>query len=177
MLKLFLRKTPRWGRVYDSPIMTTRPVHYMDRTRLYYEAQGFDKSYLWAHFEEVPFAPLVKPLSESTLALITTASLHDRAATEPRAVASGSIVEPPRRLFANDLAWDKEATHLDDLNSYFPIDHLAKLVADGRIGRLAERFHCAPTDYSQHRTSTSDAPEILKRCRADGADVALLVPM
>ncbi len=149
----------------------------MDRTRLYYEAQGFDKSYLWAHFEEVPFAPLVKPLEESTLALITTGALYDRAATEPREIASGSTAEPPDRLFANDLAWDKEATHMDDLNSYFPIDHLVQLVADGRIGRLAERFHCAPTEYSQHRTTTLDAPEILGRCRADGADVALLVPI
>lgn len=157
--------------------MTRQPVPYMERSRLYYEAQGFERPYVWANFEDVPFAPLSKPLAESTLALITTASLYDRAASDPRAVASGATAEPPRRLFANDLSWDKKATHLDDLNSYFPIDHVRELVARGRIGRLAERFHCVPTEYSHRRTMASDAPEILKRCRHDSADVALLVPL
>lgn len=157
--------------------MTRPPVRYMERTRLYYEAQGFDKPYVWAHFEEVPFAPLAKPLAESKLALITTASLYDRAATDLREVASGSTVEPPPRLFANDLSWDKKATHLDDLASYLPIDPLGNLVASGRIGSLAERFHCLPTEYSQQRSLMSDAPEILKRCREDAVEVALLVPL
>jgi hypothetical protein len=152
-------------------------VPYMERSRLYYEAQGFETPYTWAHFAEVPFSPLAKPLSDSTLALLTTSSLYDRAATDPREVASGSTAEPPARLFANDLAWDKKATHLDDLNSYFPIDHLQALISEGRIGALVERFHCVPTEYSQRRTTMDDAPELLRRCREDGVDVALLVPL
>ena len=54
---------------------------------------------------------------------------------------------------------------------------LNELVRGGRIGALARRFHCAPTEYSQRRTRQTDAPEILKRCREDGADIALLVPI
>ena len=154
-------------------------VQYMERSRLYYEAQGFETPYTWAHFDEVPFTPLPlsRPLADATLALLTTSSLVDRAATDPREVASGSSLTPPARLYANDLAWDKHATHLDDLGSYFPIDHLMDLVAQGRIGRLAERFHCVPTEYSQRRTMTADAPELLRRCREDDVDVALLVPL
>jgi len=34
-----------------------------------------------------------------------------------------------------------------------------------------------PTDYSQRRTLEQDAPEILRRCREDEVDVALLVPL
>jgi hypothetical protein len=34
-----------------------------------------------------------------------------------------------------------------------------------------------PTEYSQRATSERDAPEILRRCREDGADAALLVPL
>jgi len=34
-----------------------------------------------------------------------------------------------------------------------------------------------PTDYSQRRTIEQDAPQILARCREDGVDVALLVPL
>ena len=40
------------------------PVRYMDRTRDYYRALGYDKDYAWAHFDEVPFARLAKPLRE-----------------------------------------------------------------------------------------------------------------
>ena len=157
--------------------MTYPPVPYMERTRLYYQAQGFPRPYIWAEFSDVPFSLPVKPLSSSTIALMTTASLYDRNATDPRAVTSGLTAEPPERLYANDLSWDKEATHLDDRNSYFPIDHLADLAAGNRIGRLAERFHCLPTSYSQRETLEEDAPDVLRLCQEDGVDVALLVPL
>ena len=50
------------------------PVQYMERTRQYYRAMGYEKDYVWAHNEDAPFMPLKKPLSESRVALITTAS-------------------------------------------------------------------------------------------------------
>ena len=157
--------------------MDAAPVPYMERTRAYYAAQGFEAAYVWAYFDDVPFSPLSKPLAESTLAIITTASLYDRTFADVREVASGSIDDPPERLFGNDLEWDRNATHLDDLNAFFPLRCLEALVEAGRIGGIAARFHCAPTEYSQRRTSTVDAPEILRRCREDGADAAVLVPL
>ena len=157
--------------------MRGQPIGYMERTRRYYEAQGFEKPYAWAHFDDVPFAPLAKPVAECTLALVTTMALHDRDESEPRHVASGSTSEPPQRLYGEDLAWDRTATHLEDRGSYFPIEALHTMVRSGRIGTLTERFHCVPTEYSQRRTRDADAPEILKRCREDGADIALLVPL
>ncbi len=157
--------------------MSATIVPYMERTRLYYEAQGFEKAYVWATFDEVPFAPLKKPLSESTITLLTTSSLHDRQPTDAREVGSGLLAEPPERLFGNDLSWHKQATHLDDLNSFFPVDHLSELVADGRLGRLAQRFHCLPTSYSQRESIEEDGPEVLRRCQEDEVDVALLVPL
>ncbi len=153
------------------------PVRYMQRTRRYYEAQGFEKPYVWAHNDDVPFVAPTRPVSESKLALITTASLEHRRQLGSTGVQSGSVTAAPQRLFADDLAWHRQATHLDDLNSYFPIDRLRELADAGRIGSLAARFHCAPTEYSQRRTVTQDAPEILERCREDGAEVALLVPI
>lgn len=149
----------------------------MARTRRYYEAQGFERPYVWAHFEDVPFTLLAKPIAESTLAVVSTSALYDREATDPRYVASGPMQDPPARLYANDLAWAKNVTHMDDRGSYFPVDPLNAMVADGRLGALCERFHCAPTEYSQRRTREGDAPEILKRLREDGADIALLVPL
>ena len=153
------------------------PIGYMERTRRYYEAQGFEKAYAWAHFDDIPFTRLTKPVADSTLVLITTMALYDRNASDVRHVESCSTREPPGRLYGDDLSWDRTATHLNDRESYFPINMLNQLVRRGRIGALAERFHCAPTEYSQRRTRQADAPEILNRCREDGADIALLVPI
>ncbi len=41
---------------------------------------------------------------------------------------------------------------------------------------MAQRFHGAPTNRSQRTTLDQDGPELLARCRADGADAAILVP-
>ena len=35
--------------------MDAAPVPYMERTRAYYTAQGFEAAYVWAHFDDVPF--------------------------------------------------------------------------------------------------------------------------
>ena len=156
-------------------------VSYIDRTRAFYQAQGYDNAYRWAHFDAVPFAPLPRPLAECRIALVTTASpVRDVSPGEPRGaktVWSGSTDAQPDRLYTDDLAWDKEATHTDDVGSFLPLLPLAGYAAAGRIGSVAERFHGVPTDYSQRRTSDEDAPEVLRRCREDGVDIALLVPL
>jgi hypothetical protein len=158
-------------------------VSYIDRTREFYLALDYGNPYQWARFDEVPFTPLAKPLSECRLTLVTTASPWRDEPLDPgslrgkKEVWSGSTDAQPERLFTGDLAWDKEATHTDDVASFLPIRLLQELAAAGRIGGLATRFHGVPTDYSQRRTCETDAPEILRRCREDGVDAALLVPL
>jgi hypothetical protein len=39
-------------------------IRYIDRTHEYYRSQGYEKSYNYAHNEDIPFTPLEKPLSE-----------------------------------------------------------------------------------------------------------------
>jgi len=153
------------------------PVPYIRRSREYYEAQGFTEHYRYAHFETVPFSELPKPLSECTLGLVTTASTYLRAPLEPRKVDSGPTDPPPTTLYTADLSWDKQATHTDDVNTFCPIVHLQALVAEGVVGALSARFHCAPTEYSQRTTMEKDAPELHRRLVEDGADIALLVPL
>jgi hypothetical protein len=41
---------------------------------------------------------------------------------------------------------------------------------------VAPRFHGAPTNRSHRVTLETDAPEILRRCREDDVDVAILAP-
>lgn len=155
---------------------TSPPVAYIDRSRAYYEAQGFENAYRYAHFEQAPFTVLPKPLAECTLGLITTASTYRRASLEPRKIDSGSTLSTPA-LYADDLSWDKQATHLDDINSFLPVDLVREMQTQGVIGKLAPRFHCAATEYSHRMTMENDAPEILRRLQEDQVDVALLIPL
>ena len=158
-------------------------VSYIDRTREFYAAQGYDRPYRWAHHPSAPFAPLRRPLADSRVALITTASPIRAGEPDPgslrgdKHVWSGQTDPAPERLFTDDLSWDKQATHTNDVESFLPIGALRAHAEAGRIGSLAARFHGVPTDYSQRRTIEDDAPEILRRCREDGVDVALLVPL
>ena len=85
-------------------------VSYIDRSREFYAAQGYDKPYRWAHFDEVPFARLAKPLAECRVALVTTASVfqdqspQDGVLRGAKQVWSGPTDAPPRRLYTDDLA-------------------------------------------------------------------------
>jgi len=159
------------------------PVRYVERTREYYAAQGYARPYRWASFADVPFARLARPLAESRATLVTTAAPwrdetpEDGVLRGGREVWSGETARPPERLYTDHLAWDKLATHTRDVESFLPIRSLASWAAAGRIRDVAPRFHGVPTDYSQRNTLERDAPEILRRCREDAVDVALLVPL
>ena len=165
------------GNIRKSTMKTTEPVKYIEKTRSYYEAQGFGIPYQWTRHSETPITPLKKALKDSTVALITTAATYPRTDEDIRFVDSVTVDPLPVKLYADDLSWDKKATHLDDIGSYLPLAMLKQACDRGRIVAVADRFHCVPTEYSQRQTIEHDAPEILHRCREDGADIALLVPL
>src|SRR5436309_1315186 len=50
------------------------PIPYLQRIRDYYQALGYGAPYEWAHYSEVPFRRLDKPLSEGRVTIITTAA-------------------------------------------------------------------------------------------------------
>ncbi len=159
------------------------PIAYIARTRDYYAALGYPAPYRWAENADVPFQPLRKTLAESRVALITTASLvlPDRGDQRPGAAYNGrakfaAVYSAPTdqdpALGINHVAIDFKHTTAEDVGSYFP---LAALRRSARVS-LATRFHGVPTHRSQRITRDEYAPDVLARCRADGADVALLVP-
>lgn len=157
----------------------TEPIRYMDRTRRYYEAQGFERPYQWAHFEDIPFQRPHKPLDQATLGIVTTAISGDDIAKPMigRSARAIPISDVPETFFTDDLSWDKVTTHTRDRGSFFPLDALVQLVEEGRIGRLASRYYFVPTEYSQRHTIEADAPATLKACIDDEVDVAILVPL
>jgi hypothetical protein len=163
------------------------PIPYLPRIREYYQALGYGTPYEWAHYAEVPFHLLEKPLSRSRIAIVTTAAPYQPGKGDqgPRApyngaakfyeVYSGDASEDPD-LRISHVAIDRAHTTAEDMATYFPLAELRRRVASGRIGSVAKRFHGAPTNRSHRTTLGVDCPEILARCKEDGVDAVILVP-
>ena len=156
-------------------------VSYIDKSREYYQAHGYEHPYRWAAFDDVAFSPLDTPLTESRVAVVTTSFLHhhDSAWGAPatgKEVYHHPVDDAPDRMFTDDLSWDKQETHTDDTESFLPLGALRSLVDAGTIGSLNERFFGVPTEYSQRRTGL-DAERVAEWCAEDGVDIVLLVPL
>ena len=163
------------------------PIRYIQRTRDYYLALGYDNPYRWAHFMDVPFTPLRKPLAESRVALVATAAPYQpdvgdqgpgaayNATAKFYKVYSGPTDTIPDVRISH-LGYDRVHTTAEDMNTYYPLARLKEAEAAGRIGAITPRFYGAPTNRSHRVTVEQDCPEILHRCQEDEADVALIVP-
>ncbi len=163
------------------------PIPYLQRIRDYYLTLGYGAPYEWAHHSDVPFQPLEKPLSQSRVAIITTAAPYQpdkgdqgpgapyNAAAKFYAVYSGDT-STEHDLRISHVAIDRRHTTAEDSGTYFPLRELRELAAAGRIRAVAPRFHGAPTNRSHRVTLGVDCPEIVARCRADAVDAAILVP-
>ena len=163
-----------------------QPIRYVDRTRSWYSALGYADPYVWAHYLEVPFAPLSKPLAQSCIAFVTTAAPYQpgkgpqgpgapyNAVAKFFSVYSGDTADEHDVRIAH-IAIDRVHTSMEDARCWFPLEALRAAAASRRIGALAKRFHGAPTNRSQRHTLEVDCPEILHRCREDGVDAAILL--
>lgn len=149
-----------------------RVLSYIDASREFYAAHGYEQPYQWAVHDDAPFQPLSKPLDGANVAVVTTAFPHG--ATQPKRAMAVPSTPTPTSLFTADLSWHKEATHTDDVGSFLPLDALRR--AGDRIGSLNHRFFCVPTEYSQ-RATREDADQILEWCSEDAVDVVVLVPL
>jgi len=163
------------------------PIPYMQRTRDYYAAIGYTTPYRWAHYADVPFQPLRKPLAQSRVALITTAARFDPAKGDqgPGAPYNGAakfyqVYDGDTRvdhdLRISHIGYDRIHTTATDSNTWFPLPALRRAQQAGRIGSIAPRFFGAPTNRSHRVTIDTDAPDILAGCQDDAVDVAVLVP-
>jgi hypothetical protein len=172
-------------RVKPGQFEMSEYVRYIDRTREYYLSQGYDKPYEWAHFDDVPFTGLKKPLAQCRATIVSTSGITyrlDDSGDAPHATLTDSVYSintdvPKGRLFTNIGHFDSHETTLEDVDSFYPVTHLRNLVDEGRLDSLAARCHGVLTSYSQRRTLEIDAPEVLRRCLEDEVDVAFMVPV
>ncbi len=163
------------------------PIPYLSRIRDYYQALGYGAPYEWAHYAEVPFTPLRKPLAESTVTLVTTAAPYRAEAGMLDASSAYHAAAKFFTVYALDTARDHDLriTHVaidfkhttaEDPGTWFPLPALRAAAATGRIGRVAPRFFGIPTNRSHRVTLETDCPQIVERCKNDGVDAVLLLP-
>ncbi len=123
-----------------------------------------------------------KPLSESTVAIVTSAALHRSSDEGFQPGDTGYRLLPSD---ARDLVLGHWSPNFDrtgiaiDLNVVYPIDRLEELAARGVIGAVAPR-HASfagnqPDDVSTIRLDSG--PRAAGELALDGVDVVLLTPV
>lgn len=141
--------------------------------------------------DAIPWAPLKKPVSESRVALLTTAGLSSKGDApfdmefERQNPMRGD--SSWRAIPADATSQTIEANHLHidtgyierDLNVALPLDRLRDCAARGVVGSVA------PTHYSimgyqgndSSRLRDESAPAIAEAMRREEVDLALLAPV
>jgi hypothetical protein len=164
-----------------------QPVRYMERTRSYYLGLGYENPYVWAHYLDVPFTPLKKPLAQSVLGLITTAVPYDSdkgpQGQDAPYNSTAKFYQPYQQsiegkvdLRIAHVGIDRKNANMEDSNCWFPLEAAKRAAATGEVGALSPHFYGLPTNRSQRHTLEIDAPRILEMLQADGVDVAVLIP-
>jgi D-proline reductase (dithiol) PrdB len=158
-------------------------VRYIDKTREYYQSEGYAKPYQWAHFDDVPFTLPGRPLAQCRVGVVTTSELVIRGREAELAAVENDPTQPMyslpmdtplKNLVSRKASYDRYATTLEDVDAFLPLTHLRRLVEEGRLGALAPRFQVVHSQYSQRQTLAVDAPRVLAQMREDRVDVAVL---
>ena len=132
--------------------------------------------------DDAPFVRPRKPLSESRVAIVTTAGLHVRGdrlffsgdqtyRVIPSDVPNSRIVQSH-----SSIGFDRTA-FMRDVNISYPIDRLRELAARGEIGSVAANgYSFMGAARSPRVMERETGPEVARRLRDDGVDVVLLTP-
>src|ERR1700676_690489 len=128
--------------------------------------------------------PLKKPLSDCTVALVTTAglSLPDQPPFDVTIrMGDTSFREfpgtiSPQLLEINQRRWSFDKTGvLRDRNLALPLDRLREMQAQGEIGAVAPHpYSFMGSIIGPRKLIQENAPEVARRLAADSVDVVLL---
>ena len=137
--------------------------------------------------DDTPWTPMAKPLSESKVALVTTAGLHVRGDTpfiaEHSKGGDTSYRTIPRSARAADIIQSHTSLGFDhtgiyrDINVTFPIERLQELVDRNKIGSLSDNYYSfmgALRDVTG--IIEESGPEVARRLKDEDVDVVLLTP-
>ncbi|TDJ64736.1 MAG: hypothetical protein E2O35_08325 [Proteobacteria bacterium] len=137
------------------------------------------------------WSPFDKPLSESTIAVLSSAGIFVRNSQMPfdveREKREPTWGDPSWRAIPRDVAHDQiDATHLhintahlkQDLGVAFGLTALTALEADGVIGALAKE-HYSVMGFQESGCivwQSTTGPEIVNRLRHEAVDALILAP-
>jgi len=128
---------------------------------------------------EIPWTPLRKPLSDSTVVLVSTGGVHLRSDRPFNLNGDPDFRVIPKGARSADLTISHQAYDrtdaLRDINLVFPIERLHELEAEKVIGRLAEEHYGFGLMGSARRLMPA-IKEAARRISESGVDLALLVP-
>jgi D-proline reductase (dithiol) PrdB len=127
----------------------------------------------------IPWTRLKRPITQATVALITTGGVHLRRDQPFNPNSDPSFRVIPRDAEPGDLAITHQAYDrrdaLRDINLVFPLQRLRELEAEGVIGRLAaEEYGFGLVDFGAKLIGPGR--EVAARLCDGGVDLALLVP-
>jgi D-proline reductase (dithiol) PrdB len=133
--------------------------------------------------DSVAWTPLAKELSESRVALVTTAGVHPKAGT---AFDDEALEGDPsfRAIPADILAADLMVTHNHydhsdadkDINCLFPIDRVRELVSKGLVGELCDQLYGFMGFNPQPDRIVESAKEVASNLTAANVDLVLMSP-
>ncbi len=138
-------------------------------------------------FDSTPWAPLDKELSQSKMALVSTAGLHLRG-DKPfvRDHESGDISYRVIPSFASSaeilqshtsIGFDHTAFYRD-INIAFPIDRARELAARGIIGEVSQNYYSFMGGLRDLRPVIENTgPQVAERLKQEGVDLVFLVPI
>ena len=132
--------------------------------------------------ESAPFVQLTKPLTACRATIVTTAGLHRRG-DRPFGPGEQTYRVIPADTPAADIVQSHTSLGFDrvpimrDVNISYPIDRLRELVARGRLGGLGPNgYSFMGAQRELTRIESETGPDVARRLREEGADVAVLTP-
>lgn len=149
----------------------------------------FMKGYPFSRYtiEPVPCSPLVKPLREARVALVTTAGLRtpDQANFDSSIkMGDSSFRELPGDAETEKLIESHRSHAFDhagiqaDRNLAFPLDRFRELVARGEVGELNHRhFSFMGSIVGPRRLIAETAPQVARMLGEDRVDAVFLTPV
>ena len=151
------------------------------------ESQEFLRNYKCRPSRDDPWTVPEKPLNDCTVALITSSGLIRKSDTpfdlaNPAGDPTYRVIPSVTRAAELTLSivstnWDRSGFAMD-LNVLFPIDRLKELADERVVGAVAdEHFAFMGSIFDIDPVVQQSAPEVGRRLKTAGVDVALLVPV
>jgi D-proline reductase (dithiol) PrdB len=155
-------------------------------TRFPFLARLFIVSYQPVESEGIPWTVVKKPLRECTVALITTAGVHQRDQKpfdmrDPNGDPSYRVI-PGTKPLTDLMITHDYYDHADadrDMNIVFPIERLREFVRQGIIRGVADTHYGFMGHILGPHIETlvnTTAPEVAGQLMKDGVDALLLTP-